>query len=477
MTPRSLTESDGPQQRPGLLTFLGGVGTVTGSKFLVETDHVRLMVDCGLFQGLADLRRRNWRRLPMGGEDVRVVVLTHAHLDHSGYLPRLVRQGFRGPVMCTPDTARLAEIILRDSARLQQEEADRANRKGHTKHHPAKPLYDDSDVDRTVSLLHPVPLHTDTEIARDTLLRLHHAGHILGSAWAHLTLEDGHSLAVSGDLGRPVHPLFVPPDPFSGADTLLLESTYGDRHHDSLAGHALFAQTLQRSLQRGGTVVIPSFAVDRTEIVLRELADLRHTGVLPDGIPVYVDSPMALAALRLYEEAFDRQDPELRPELLADGRAVLDPTPFRVARTVQESIEINQVTGPAVIVSASGMATGGRVLHHLRRLLPDPRNTVMIVGFAAEGTRARDLVDGVPALKMFGEYIPVRAHVVDVPGFSAHSDAEETIRWLRDAPSPPSTTYLVHGEPQAAAALRDRIDRELGWNAVVPRSGEHVLVR
>lgn len=465
-----------PSGRPGLLTFLGGVGTVTGSKFLVETDHVRLMVDCGLFQGLADLRRRNWRRLPMDGEDVRAVVLTHAHLDHCGYLPRLVRHGFRGPVVCTPDTARLAGIILRDSARLQVAEADRANRKGHTKHRPARPLYDEADVDRTTGLFRPVPLHTDTEIAQDTVLRLHHAGHILGAAWAHLTLEDGHTLAVSGDLGRPVHPLLQSPDPFTGADTLLVESTYGNRRHDSPGGRAAFSQGLRRALGRGGTVVVPAFAVDRTEIVLRELAELRRTEVLPAEVPVYVDSPMALAALDVYQDALARKDPSLRPELADEGQSVLTPGPFQVARSVQESIEINKVSGPAVIVSASGMATGGRVLHHLRRLLPDPRNAVLIVGFAAAGTRARDLVDGASSLKMFGEYVPVRAEVVNVPAFSTHADAAETVRWLRGAATPPRTTYLVHGEPDAAAALRDRIEETLGWNAVVPRSGEHVLI-
>ncbi|MFE1312459.1 MBL fold metallo-hydrolase RNA specificity domain-containing protein [Streptomyces sp. NPDC058755] len=463
-------------QRPALLTFLGAVGTVTGSKFLVESDHARVLVDCGLFQGLADLRRRNWRGLPCDAEDIEAVVITHAHLDHCGYLPRLVRQGFRGPVVTTYFTARLMEIVLRDSAKLQIEAAQHANEHGWSRHRPALPLYDDSDVDSTLKLLAPVPTGTETDLAAGTRLTLHSAGHILGSAWARLTLEDGHTLAVSGDLGRPGHPLLLPPEPFSGADVLLMESTYGNREHEQEAGRARFVGVLNRTLARGGTVVIPAFALDRTEVVLHELAELRRAGRLPADVPVYVDSPMALAALDVYRDAVLSRAPQLRPEITAEGMAALSPEPFLAVRSVQESVELSRSGGPAIIVSASGMATGGRVLHHLRRLLPDPRNAVVVVGFAAQGSRARDLVDGARVLKMFGEYVPVRATVADLPLFSAHADAGQIIEWLRAAPAP-HTTYLVHGEPDAAAALRDRIDRQLGWTAVVPRSGEHVLVR
>lgn len=447
--------------RPALLTFLGGVGTVTGSKFLVESDHARVLVDCGLFQGLADLRRRNWRGLPCDGADIEAVVITHAHLDHCGYLPRLVRHSFRGRIVTTEFTARLMEIVLRDSAKLQMEAAQHANEHGWSKHRPAQPLYDDSDVDRTLKLLHPVPTGTETDIAPHTRLTLHSAGHILGSAWARLTLEDGHTLAVSGDLGRPGHPLLRPPEPFSGADVLLMESTYGNRRHEEAAARVHFADVLTRTLARGGTVVIPAFALDRTEVVLHELAELRRSGRLPAAVPVYVDSPMALAALDVYRDAILTRAPELRPEVTAAGTDALSPEPFLAARSLQESIDISHAGGPAVIVSASGMATGGRVLHHLKRLLPDPRNAVMVVGFAAQGTRARDLVDGATALKMFGEYVPVRATVADVPHFSAHADAAQIIDWLRDAPAP-HTTYLVHGEPDSAEALRERIDRTLG---------------
>ncbi|MFE0464570.1 MBL fold metallo-hydrolase RNA specificity domain-containing protein [Kitasatospora sp. NPDC058965] len=465
-----------PRPRPGLLTFLGGVGTVTGSKFLVETDHARLMIDCGLFQGLAELRRRNRRPLPLDPADVRAVVLTHAHLDHCGYLPRLVRDGFRGPVLTTPDTARIAELILRDSAHLLREEADHANEHGWSKHRPAEPLYDDADVERTLRMFDPVPLDTDVDVTADIVLRLHRAGHILGSAWAHLTLEDGRTLAASGDLGRLVHPLLLPPEPFTGADVLLMESTYGHRHHEETAAREWFAGALERTLARGGTLVIPSFAVDRTEVVLHQLAELRRAGRLPAHVPVYVDSPMALATLQIYREAFAAGSGQLRPEVLAEGAGALGPEPFELVHSLQDSLALDHASGPAVIVSASGMATGGRVVHHLRHLLPDPRNTVVVVGYAAAGTRARDLVDGARVMKMYGTYVPVRAEVVNVPAFSAHADAGEIIEWLRPAP-PPSAVYLVHGEPEGSLALRDRIDRELGWTAVVPQPGERVLVR
>ncbi|WP_412078685.1 MBL fold metallo-hydrolase RNA specificity domain-containing protein [Streptomyces xanthophaeus] len=462
--------------RPALLRLLGGVRTVTGSKFLVESDHARILVDCGLFQGFADLRRRNWEKLACDASDIHAVVVTHAHLDHCGYLPRLVRHGFRGPILTSSHTARLAEIVLRDSAKLQMEAAQHANEHGWSKHRPASPLYDDSDVDQTVKYFDPVPVGEEVEIMAGTKLKLHHGGHILGSAWVHLTLEDGHTLAVSGDLGRPGHPLLLPPEPFSGADVLLMESTYGDRRHDHETAQREFASVITRTLARGGTVVIPAFAIDRTEVVLHELADLRREGLLPRHVPVYVDSPMALAALDVYRDALRSHSPELRPEALAQGERAISPDPFLAARTVQESIDINNAEGPAVIVSSAGMATGGRVLHHLSRVLPNPRNAVVIVGFAAAGTRARDLVDGARTLKMFGEYLPVRAEIADVPHFSAHADADQIIDWLRDAPAP-HATYLVHGEEAASETLRDRIDRELGWTAVVPKSGEAVLVR
>ena len=473
----SAAPASSASSRPALLTFLGAVGTVTGSKFLVESDHARVLVDCGLFQGVAELRRKNWQPLPCDAADIHAVVLTHAHLDHCGYLPRLVRHGFRGPVFATAHTARLAELVLRDSARLQTETAEHANRSGWSKHRPARPLYDERDAEQALRLLVPVALDTPVEITDHTVLTLRSAGHILGSTWAQLTLEDGGTLAVSGDLGRPYHPLLAPPEPFAGADVLLLESTYGNRRHDDEAMRAAFADVLTRTLARGGIAIVPAFALDRTEVVLLELAALRRRGLLSADVPVYVDSPMALGALDIYREAIAADSPEVRPEIRRRGPDALSPEPFLATRTVAESIAVNDAAGPAVIVAASGMATGGRVLHHLRRRLPDPRNAVVLVGFAAAGTRARDLVEGASALKMFGEYVPVRAEVAHVPYFSAHADADETLDWLRAGGARAGTVYLVHGEPDSAAALRDRVSAELGWNAVVPRSGEHGLVR
>ena len=460
------------------LTFLGGAGTVTGSKFLIEDGGLRVLVDCGLFQGARELRRRNWEPFAGHAAQIGAVVLTHAHLDHSGYLPALVRQGFAGPVLATSYTAELAEIVLRDSARLLAEDAEHANARGWSKHHPALPLYAEDDVDRAMALVTTVEHGQVTEIGEGASVRLHRAGHILGSSWAELTIgRGGRAVTVvsSGDLGRSGHPLLRPPDPFTGADVLLVESTYGNRSHGDQPALAAFTDTINRTLDRGGSVLIPAFAVDRTEVILRTLAGLRKAGSIP-SVPVLVDSPMALAALRVYQRAITAGDPELRPEIIAEGPAALDPGGLEELRTKEESMTANHPARPSLIVSASGMATGGRVLHHLRHLLPERRNTVLIVGFAAAGTRARDLVSGARTIKIHGDYVPVRAEVAAVDAFSAHADAGEVLDWLRAAPAP-RTSYVVHGEAAAAMSLRDRMDSELGWSAVVPVAGERVVLR
>jgi metallo-beta-lactamase family protein len=463
--------------RPAL-TFLGAAGTVTGSKFLLDADRARVLVDCGLFQGARALRRRNWEPFPLPAGKIDAVVVTHAHLDHCGYLPALARAGFTGPVFATGHTAELAEIVLRDSARLLAEEAEHANAYGWSKHHPALPLYTEDDVARAVRLFTPLEVGQPRTIAPRIALTLHHAGHILGSAWAHLEIAGPGrpcSIAYSGDLGRPAHRLLRPPEPFPGADVLLVESTYGNREHDDRGARQVVAATITRTLSRGGSVIIPAFAVDRTEVILRTLRDLRRAGAIPP-VPVLIDSPMALAALRVYQKAIVASAPELRPEIIADGTEALDPGMVAELRTAAESMTANRPRQPSLIVSASGMATGGRVLHHLRHLLPDPRNTVLIVGFAAQGTRARDLAGGARTLKIHGEYVPVRAQIVQADEFSAHADADDILAWLAAAPAP-ATTYVVHGEPAAAAALRDRLDRDLGWTAVVPALGERVTIR
>lgn len=457
--------------RSSRLTFLGGTGTVTGSKFLLGLPgSERVLLDCGLFQGLRELRRRNWASFPVPPSSVSAVVLSHAHLDHCGYLPALVRQGFEGPVHTTPRTAELAAIVLRDSAELMADEAEHANVHGWSRHHPALPLYDDKDVTRALNLIVPVE-HGQSVQVGDARLRLHRAGHILGSAWTEVTV-DGTTVVYSGDLGRPVHPLLRAPEPFEGADVLLVESTYGNRRHDDTTTLTDMAAAITRTVERGGSVLIPAFAVDRTEVILYRLHELRQSGRIPQ-VPVYVDSPMGLAARDVYLETIGAHSDELRPGLAYD---VLDPSWVHELRTAEESMSLRDPGRPCIVISSSGMATGGRVLHHLRRFLPDSRMTVLIVGFAAAGTRARDLIDGATSIKIHGRYVPVHAEIVDLPGFSVHADADDVIAWLSTAARPPAITYVVHGEPDASQALRDHIRVELGWPAVVPRPGERVLV-
>lgn len=455
------------------LTFLGGTGTVTGSKFLFDTGAAQVLVDCGLFQGLAPLRRRNWRRPPIDLDRLDAVVLTHAHLDHTGYLPVLVKNGWRGPVLTTEGTAELAAIVLADSAHLMMEEARQANEHGWTKHRPALPLYDADDAQRAIKLFRPLDFDTTTSVARGVDLEFGRAGHILGSAWAHLGLG-GRSAVVSGDLGRPGHRVLLPPRPRPACDTLLVESTYGDRSHDDAGATALFAETIRRTAARGGSVLIPAFAVDRTEAVLIELAKLVRAGEIPD-LPVFVDSPMALASLRVYREAVAKRWPEVRPELSDAHDDVFDPGRLAELHTATQSMQANDPGEPSIVISASGMATGGRVLHHLKHMLPNSRHTVLIVGYAAAGTRARSLVDGKREVKIHGRYVPVKAEVRVLDAFSAHADAGELMAWAVNGPVP-STTYVVHGEPESAATLADRLEDEHGWTAVVPRDGERVLV-
>ncbi|HET9170732.1 MAG TPA: MBL fold metallo-hydrolase [Actinospica sp.] len=459
------------------MTFLGAVGTVTGSKYLVETPKSRILVDCGLFQGVAELRQRNWKPLPLDARAIDAVVVTHAHLDHTGYLPALVRQGFRGPIHATEDTAALAEIVLKDSAHLMEEDAEHANKHGYSKHHPALPLYTTGDALRTVARFRPAGYDEPIQVAADAAVRFHTAGHILGSSWVNLELGGGPAprrLVVSGDLGRPGHPLFRPADPYDEADAVLVESTYGNRRHDVAASRERFAEVIRRTTARGGSVLIPAFAVDRTEVVLYELTRMMRDGEIP-RLPVHVDSPMALAALDVYRKALTSRSAQLSRDLLTRHDDPFDTGTLAAVHTAEESVRLNNPTVPSIIISASGMATGGRVLHHLEQMLPNPRHTVVLVGFAAVGTRARSLLDGARNLKMFGRYIPVRSEVVDLPAFSAHADADQLIDWLR-AGRQPDTVYVVHGEPRASAELRDRIEQDLGWNAVVPKYAEKVRV-
>jgi metallo-beta-lactamase family protein len=451
------------------LRFLGAVGTVTGSRFLVEGVAGRVLVDAGLYQGFTELRRRNWEPLDLDPSTLDAVVVTHAHLDHSGYLPRLVRDGFAGRIVCTPETAALVAIVLRDSAHLQAEDAHYANLEGFSKHRPALPLYDLEDVEQTLPLVQPARYDERVTVADGIAVTLRPAGHILGSATA-LVEVDGSRVLFSGDLGRPHHPLLLPPADPPRADVIVVESTYGDRVHPE-PDDGVLADAITRTVKRGGTVLIPAFAVDRTELVLLELDRLRRAGRIP-AVPVYVDSPMALATLEVYRAA--ARHPEGRVRAGSASEDLLRIADVHAVRDAAESARLNSPTYPCILVSASGMATGGRVVHHLRHQLPDPRNTVVLTGYQAEGTRGRQLLDGARQVKMHGRYVPVHAEVVQVVDFSVHADSGELVAWLGRAPKRPHTLYVVHGEPRSAAALARLVTETLHWNAVVPRYGERV---
>ncbi|MBX6364281.1 MAG: MBL fold metallo-hydrolase [Gemmatimonadetes bacterium] len=447
------------------LEFLGATGTVTGSRYLLRAGGARVLVDCGLFQGLKHLRLRNRAPFPAADAGFDAVVLTHAHLDHSGYLPLLARNGYAGPVYCTPATAELCGILLPDSGHLQEEEAAYANRRGYSRHHPALPLYTRTDAERSLELLRPVPFEVDTPVAPGVTLRFSRAGHILGAASARLSAA-GRAVLFSGDLGRPNDPVLLPPAPPQAADYVVVESTYGDRRHPTEDPRLALAAVIRRTAARGGVVVIPSFAVGRAQTLLVLLSELRSEGAIPP-VPVFLDSPMAADATRIllrYPEEHRLRPPE---------RAAATDS-VTIVRDVEGSKAIDRRRGPMIVISASGMATGGRVLFHLERFAPEPRNTILLVGYQAAGTRGEALQAGARELKMHGAYVPVRAEVVMLEGLSAHADADEILAWLRRAPAPPRRVFVTHGEPAAAEALRRRIAEELRWPASVPRDGETV---
>jgi len=459
-----------------LLTPFGGVRTVTGSRFLVEVDGRRVLVDAGLFQGLKELRERNWADFPVAPRSLDAIVVTHAHLDHCGYLPRLVNGGFGGPVHVTYDTGKLMSVVLPDSGRLQEEEARYANRAGYSRHRPALALYTEDDAWTALERLVPRSFDEEFEVVPGMVARFEPAGHILGSSILRLRLSpDGGEpvhVTFSGDLGRQQHPLLRPPAIVGETDWIVIESTYGDREHAEDDTVDRLAELVERTVDRGGKVIIPAFAVDRTEVLLFHLRQLAEEGRLP-SVPVYVDSPMALAALGVYREAIDGHAEDVRPDLHGDGSL------FRVPRLdevldAQGSKAVSAMGGPAIVIAGSGMATGGRVVHHLARFLPDPANSVALVGFQAAGTRGRQLLEGADSLKIHGRYVPVRAEVCDLSGFSVHADGSELIDWLRTADREPSGVFVVHGEERASLTLQRRIVDELGWNAVVPRDGERL---
>lgn len=449
------------------LTFLGGAATVTGSKTLVSHEGKQVLVDCGLFQGYKNLRLMNWDEFPFDPKQLDAVVLTHAHLDHSGALPLLVKRGYRGPVFATPSTIDVCGVLLPDSGRIQEEDAEYANRRQFSKHKPALPLYTEADADRALRRLEPLPSGQIAALVDGMQLRFRRAGHILGASSVELTTANT-TVLFSGDLGRPDDLIMREPEPIARADYIVAESTYGNRLHDATDAEQLLGQVITRTAARGGIVVIPAFAVGRAQSLLYAIYRLKQRRQIPD-LPIYLNSPMAVDMTEIYHR--HRSEHRLSQEECIGMCQVAT-----MVRGVEESKALVAQHRPAVIVSASGMATGGRVLHHLKALAPDARNSVVFAGFQAGGTRGGRMVAGERSIRIHGEDIPVNAEIVTLPGMSAHADAEQIVAWLKTAPKPPRAVYLNHGEPDAADALRQRIARELGWPAIVPQLGQVVKV-
>jgi metallo-beta-lactamase family protein len=455
------------------IQFLGAAGTVTGSMHLVTANGRRVLLDCGLFQGLKELRLRNWRDPAFDPKSLDAVVISHAHIDHTGALPLLVRRGYRGPIYCTAATADLLGVLLPDSAHLQEEEADRANRYTYSKHKPALPLYTTADAQRALGQLTPAGYGRPFPVAGDLTVTYRIAGHILGAATVDLTTGAGPRIVFSGDLGRYDRPILPDPEPAPVADVLLLESTYGDRQHlDARGTDDELVRIVKETADRGGALLVPAFVVDRTQEFLWMLQHLEQAGRIP-VLPVFVDSPSATLVTEIYRKHGEDLDGEMRSEI-ADGQTTLHSKRCQFTQSVEESKRLNDLRGPVIIISASGMATGGRILHHLQHRLPDPRTTVLLVGFQAAGTRGRSLQDGAKTLKMFGEQVPVNARVETIHGLSAHADQAELLRWLGGFTRPPRTTYLVHGEPESARALSEAITARFHWSVRVAQDGEQV---
>jgi metallo-beta-lactamase family protein len=447
------------------ISFLGAAGTVTGSRHLIEHEGKRILLDCGLFQGRKKWRKRNWDEFPVDPSSVDAVVLSHAHIDHAGWLPRLVASGFTGPIYTTPATRDLSAIMLPDSGRIQEEDARYANKKKFSKHKPALPLYTEKDATRTIPLMKATPYNKPRAIGDGIELTFRRAGHILGSGIVQVDLGADKRVVFTGDLGRYDAPIIPDPEPVERATHLLLECTYGNRIHEQHHPQSDLANEVKKTIAAKGILIIPSFAIGRTQNVLYLLDKLQRNGEI-GTLPIFVDSPMACNATPLYLMHRDDHDEEMA-ELILGGEEPLYPEGVKFTRSVQASRDINDVKGPAIIVSASGMATGGRVLHHLKRRLPHENTTVLFVGYQAYGTRGRRLLEGEESVRIHGQNIPVRARIGQIYGFSGHADQVETDRWLSDFENPPAMTYCVHGEPDSLDATRERLESR-GWPATVP---------
>ncbi len=453
------------------LTFYGAAQTVTGSKYLLEVDDASVLIDCGLFQGIKQLREKNWAPTPFSTKKLDAVVLTHAHLDHVGFLPRIVKQGYRGKIWCTPATAELTEITLLDSAKIQESDASYANKKGYSKHIPAFPLYEVRDAENTVKLFRTVSRGEWFSPVEPIWMRYHDAGHLLGSNMIEVEIRNQTPplrILFSGDVGNYNGPLYHDPTPPPACDYLICESTYGNRNHANEDLTQGLADVVNRSVERGGVMLVAAFAIGRSQQLIYLLQVLKQAKRIPD-IPIYLDSPMAVDATHIYrehDEDHDLSEGELSPENpLFDGSHVF------LCRKTEESKALNRHPGPAVIISSSGMMTGGRIVHHLKQRLPDPRNTVILGGYMAEGTRGRLLQDGAKFLRMHGQEVPVRAAIETIPGLSGHADRNGLLRWLAPLEAP-RRTFLTHGEIESAESLSAELAASRGWNVHLPSLGE-----
>ncbi|MBA2654453.1 MAG: MBL fold metallo-hydrolase [Gammaproteobacteria bacterium] len=441
------------------LTFMGATGTVTGSKYLLASDSKKILIDCGLFQGYKELRLRNWSNLPIDPHKIDAVILTHAHIDHSGYLPLLVKNGFSGKIYCSSATRDLCEILLRDSGHLQEEEARFANEQGYSKHHPALPLYTQEDAERSLHFFHTVNFGLEYHLDDDLSFQLTRSGHILGSSFVRIK-HHNRILLFSGDLGRPHDPVMNPPVIVQSTDYLVLEATYGNRLHEAINPIDQLGKVITKTAKRGGSVIIPAFAVGRAQSILYFIYQLKKTNKIPD-IPVFLDSPMAVSATKIFcnyanEYKFSKQQCY---DICAGAT---------YTNTVEESKAIDNYQYPIIIISASGMATGGRVLHHLKQFAQDYRNTILFTGYQAGGTRGARMVNGESEVKIHGQMIPIRAEVIELSNTSAHADYQEILAWLKKITTPPIKTFITHGEPEAAQSLKNIIEKELAWDCEIP---------
>jgi metallo-beta-lactamase family protein len=459
------------------LTFLGAAGTVTGSRHLIEVNDKRLLVDCGLFQGPKKNRLKNWEPFPVEPSSIDAVMLTHAHIDHIGFLPAIVKEGFRGPIYCTKATADLAAILLPDTGHLQEEEAKWANKKGYSKHKPAKPLFTEDDARDVLPLLSPVDYGQHFEPAPKIRAKYRDTGHILGAGFLDLksqSLTGSRKSVFSGDLGRPTDAILRPPSPAFNVDYLVCESTYGDRLHAEEFSEDELARVVNESMERGGVLVIPSFAVGRSQTLLYVLRELEIAGRIPE-VPIYLDSPMANEALTVHKRHIQDLNLVCRKKSLG-GIQLFHPKKLSLSVTREQSMKINSVQKGAIIISASGMVTGGRILHHLKERLSEPQHTVLFIGYQAEGTRGRTILDGKESIRMFGRDVPVAAKIERIEGFSGHADYREMLAWMMGFNKTPERVFLVHGEPEAAEAMAGHIRKQFKWDVTVPAEDDHVML-